>query len=418
MMKTMKLLTKIIPSMALAVTIWGCGKVNDAAPAVSASGQHPALAVWYVDHRAAYAKDPQQCTACHGGDLKGGIAKVDCFTGIEGIPGFPCHSNGHAPRTVPHPVPFKDPALHGPAAKADFIYCQSCHGTAAGPGGNPRFNVAIGTLANGCEDCHLPKSAHPPVDPAKVPGFPASWPGHAGAGNMSNACILCHGATLRGPAEGGVGPACSSCHTGLAAGSIPTPGTCTSCHGKPPASGSHAVHNGLAGVTDVCNSCHNGAGSGTAKHDNGIVDVAFLASYNARSGSATFNANKSCANVSCHGGVTTPVWGGSIDVASQCTVCHVAGTASQTPQYNSYWSGQHTFHLTQVGMVCSDCHDMSVTSGGASHFSGLSTQTFELAPRFTIRVPGYATTPGSCNPTASPAAGTFSIGVCHGTRSW
>lgn len=417
-MKRMKLLAKLVPAAALAVALWGCGTANDAAPNVSPSGQHPPLATWYVDHRAAFAKAPQQCTACHGGDLKGGIAQVNCFTGIEGIPGFPCHSNGHPPRTVPHALPFTDPALHGPAAKADLTYCQACHGTAAGPGGNPRFNVAIGTLKSGCEDCHQAMTAHPPVDPAKVPGFPASWSGHAGAGNMGNACILCHGVTLRGPAEGGVGPACSSCHTGLAAGSIPTPGSCTSCHGKPPATGSHAVHNALTGVGGVCNSCHNGGGTGTPNHGKGSVTVAFLASYNARSGTAAITAAKGCANVSCHGGVTTPAWGGSIDVATQCASCHVAGTASQTPQYNSYWSGQHTTHLTQVGLACSDCHDMTVTSGGASHFSGLATPAFELAPRFTIRVPGYSTTPGSCTPTTNPPAGTYSIGVCHGTRSW
>ena len=61
---------------------------------------------------------------------------------------------------------------------------------------------------------------------------------------------------------------------------------------------------------------------------------------------------------------------------------------------------------------------MTVTSGGAAHFSGLATPAFELAPRFTIRVPGYATTPGSCNPGTVPAAGTYSVGVCHGSESW
>jgi predicted CxxxxCH...CXXCH cytochrome family protein len=172
-------------------------------------------------------------------------------------------------------------------------------------------------------------------------------------------------------------------------------------------------------VKDICDTCHNAAGSGTTKHSNGTVDVAFLTNYSAKSGTATITPDKSCANVSCHGGVTTPVWGGTINVASDCASCHVRGTGVQTPQFNSYFSGQHTLHINQIGLQCTDCHDMNQTNGGASHFSGLATPVFELAPRFTIRVPGYATTPGSCNPRSNLSVNySISNAICHGAESW
>jgi hypothetical protein len=57
---------------------------------------------------------------------------------------------------------------------------------------------------------------------------------------------------------------------------------------------------------------------------------------------------------------------------------------------------------------------MTVTVGGAGHFTGLKTPVFELAPAATIRVPGYP----SCNPGITPPAGFYSIGVCHDSRAW
>lgn len=407
-MKILNPTIKICSAALLAAAIWGCGTANDAAPNLSATGKHPALATWYVDHRAEYRKNPTQCVSCHGADLHGGISNVSCFN--SGMDGYTCHAGG--PRSVPHPLPFTAAALHGPAAKADLVYCQSCHGTAGGAGSNPRFTISIGSLANGCETCHTARTAHPPVA-----GVSTAWPGHADAGNIGNACALCHGATL----GGGVGPACTTCHTSLAAGVAPIKGTCISCHAKPPATGNHAKHNALSGVTNDCATCHAGAGSGTQRHGlRGFANVstAIDTRYAAKTGLGKVTGTLSCANVSCHGGVTTPAWGGSITTASQCNACHTAGTATQTPQYNSYYSGMHAKHLNEVGLICTDCHDMTKTNGSATHFSGLATPEFELLPRFTIRVPGYATTPGSCNPGNTPTAGTYSVTVCHGTKTW
>lgn len=398
-MPSLSAFTKIFCLAAVCCAFLGCGKANDQAPALLNSGKHPDN--WLTAHRSAYQKSPDQCRECHGIDLKGGITKIDCFN-QAGL--GQCHAGGHGPRNVPHQLPFTDGRIHGPVAKADLVYCQSCHGTSGGPGSNPRFNVPLGSLLKGCESCHEPFTAH-----LIVAGSTSGWPAHSTAGNMGNSCTLCHGTDL----AGGVGPGCTTCHTALTPGSLPTLGACVSCHSKPPSTGSHNIHNALAGVTNVCGTCHNGAGSGSAKHRNGTVEVAFAASYNAKSGgTAIRNSNGSCSNVSCHGGVTTPLWGGTL--TNGCYSCHTAGTA----QYNGFYSGQHTRHVSIVGMQCVDCHDMSRTAaaGTVSHFSGLGvSSTPRLPASTTIRVPGYP----SCNPGRTPAPGTYSVTTgCHGSETW
>ena len=394
--------TKIFCMVAACCALFGCGKANDQAPALNSSSKHPTG--WLTGHRSAYQQNRDLCRECHGIDLKGGVTKVDCFN-QAGV--GQCHANGHGPRNVPHALPFTDGSVHGVVAKTDLVYCQSCHGTSGGPGSNPRFNVPLGSLKNGCEDCHKPKTAHPPL-----PGSTSGWPGHSAAGNMGSNCTLCHGVDL----TGGAGPGCNTCHTGLNPGTIPTAGSCTSCHAKPPVTGNHSVHNALPGITGVCGTCHDGAGSGSPKHNNGTKDVAFAIAYNAKTGTAARNADGSCANISCHGGITTPVWGGAL--AAGCLSCHTKGTALNTPQYNSYFSGMHNKHVDQIGLQCTDCHNMGATVAGAKHFSGLGTPSFELAPAATIKVPGYTSATPSCSPGKFPAAGTYSVGVCHNSEDW
>lgn len=400
--------TKLFILTAACCTLFGCGKANEQAPALDSSSKHPDN--WLTGHRLAYQQDRDQCRECHGIDLKGGISKVDCFN-QAGL--GRCHSGvpPHGPRNAPHGLPFKAGALHGPAAKNDLVYCQSCHGTAGGPGSNPRFNVPLGALGNGCEDCHKPFSSHPPLS-----GSATGWSGHATAGSMGSNCTLCHGVDLTG---GAVAPGCNTCHTALNAGTIPSAGACTSCHAKTPATGNHAVHNALAGVAGACAACHDGAGNGTAKHNNGTKDVVFALAYNAKNVVATRNVDGSCSNVSCHGGIPAPAWGGALTAG--CLSCHTKGTALNTPQYNSYYSGRHNKHIDkdqQVELQCTDCHDMTLSVGGASHFGGLGTTGFELAPSATIKVPGYTSATPSCSPGAFPATGTYSVGVCHGNKVW
>jgi len=401
------------------------------------------------NHRFAYRAAPDQCPRCHGADLtlpgsSGGIAKVSCSsTSFQGII---CHANGHVPRLAPHPLPFTNPALHGPLAKADLSFCQRCHATSTGgAGSNPRFNGKIGDLVNGCEDCHNFLTAHP----SSPPNDTAPWRGpfsHQNAQNLTGACALCHGANLNGVAEGGVGPACSSCHRL----SVLTNKNCSSCHGSgqagataglpagaayPDTQGAHNRHNALNKVTGACASCHTGAGIGSLSHFDQTLEVSLPASYNAKTGGPAIylpdtvalsdpaSGGGSCANVSCHGGQTTPAWRtGSVDPATECPACHRARAVSD--QFNSYFSGRpvagppdfpslHDFHLDALNLACIDCHDGAKLA--PTHFVALDTPQFEGVPAASIRaVINYLG--GSCTPDPT-ALYTVNIG-CHGTRSW
>ncbi len=414
---------------------------------------------------AAATKGFSTCQLCHGADFTGGLANQTCLntSGCHGAgvnaPHSPapwrtptttrthtttntanapvcglCHLNGRTPpsyvplqagaqpgcfnnmlchgsNVAPHVVPFTDPTLHGPVAKADLTFCQGCHAnpSSGGAGSNPRFNVPIGNLTAGCESagCHDPNYAHP----TQWRGLTATAPGgHMTAGNLANACALCHGVNL----AGGVGPACATCHT---AGSPLTMTNCTSCHSSPPngatapnRTGAHTTHNALPNVTAVCNTCHNGGGTRTANHDygRGSVYAAFLPAYNAKSGAAAFNAStNTCTNVSCHGGQTTPNWlTGAIDVNTQCTTCHAYGVT----QYNSFNSGQHDLH---VGFAaCTECHD--TTKLAPVHFNDLNTTAMTQAYLTLLSTLNYTGTGG----------GTFGACTinCHGenhsNRSW
>jgi predicted CxxxxCH...CXXCH cytochrome family protein len=377
----------------------GCGKVNDQAPALNSTGSHPAN--WRTSHRVAYRQTPDQCRECHGSDLKGGVVKVDCFN-QAGL--GQCHAGGHGPRSIIHPVPFTDPSLHGPMARADLIVCQGCHGEAKGAGGNPRFTVPFGSIPYGCESsgCHNAKMAHP-----------KPWKSHPSAGNKANACALCHGAAF----DGGAGPACNSCHTRLVAGTIPVSGQCSSCHANPPdgvaapnRAGSHAAHLALPMMAGNCAACHSGGGSGAASHGTTLT-VTFAATVAGNAGPAAFNGS-TCANISCHGGQVTPAWGTTLDVLASCTFCHQPGGENISNN-----SGRHGDHQG-FGVACTDCHDMT---NSQAHFGNVTTRQFETQPSTTLRsFINYSKPTQSCSVsmTNPPPAG-VSFTTCHSdTRSW
>ena len=177
------------------------------------------------------------------------------------------------------------------------------------------------------------------------------------------------------------------------------------------------------------------AGIGTSNHFNQTVNVAISATYNAKTGGqATFapgtgpltdpaNIGGQCTSVSCHGGIATPPWRtGVIDPAVNCTSCHQSKAVSD--QFNSYFSGRavvgppafaslHDFHLSAIGMACTDCHDTGNLAVG--HFVNLATPAFEQVPASTLRADNNYVG-GSCSPVNTGT--NFSITVCHATRGW
>ena len=210
------------------------------------------------------------------------------------------------------------------------------------------------------------------------------------ATTFNSSCAGCHGLTAASPMA--LAPTCNTCHQ---AGSPTTLANCTSCHAKPPAgttfpniAGTHPVHNSLNGVTNVCAACHTGSDTGTQVHYDhangrpgkdalrvGPGEVQMAATYNAKTGAATWNsAAQTCSNVSCHGGQTTPSFQNTASIAANCTACHARGTT----QYNSYNSGEHAKHVVDKGFACAQCHDMTTTKAGVlNHFRFLSTQAME-----------------------------------------
>ncbi len=239
---------------------------------------------------------------------------------------------------------------------------------------------------------------------------PAGWKwAHKTAALQDPAvCAECHGDDYSG---GISNVACTSCHLN----GLPFVLTnCSSCHGNPPSGTVYpnraGAHNAATGhfaaqvvFPDGCTTCHSGAGSGTQNHDNGTVTVSLLNNiYSARSGTAVYNADGTCSNVSCHGGQTTPNWlTGTINVSTQCTSCHSYGTS----EYNSFVSGEHGFHVNVLGIACTACHD--TTKLAVSHFTTLNTQVMEGPASATLNASlNYVPATITCTP------------ACHGTDVW
>lgn len=300
-------------------------------------------------------QDFSACTVCHGDTYQGGSgSSISCYD---------CH-NGPG---LNHPAPQWVISNHATAATNNIASCQTCHGTNYQGGGS---HVA-------CTSCHMENEAQ--VHPQNwYPDIRLNHGAYASAnGTASCATQYCHGTSLEGVAQSG--PSCSTCHEWPFTGG----GSCTNCHGTPPdgstdpnVAGRHAEHMALAGVD--CAVCHQNAGSGTSLHQNGVVDISLSSTYNAQSGTASFNASAvTCSTVSCHGGQTSPYWvSGSINVDSQCTSCHSSGTA----QYNSYNSGRHSRHSSYP---CYECHDTGRLQ--PVHFNDLNTTQMTEASQ-TIRL--------------------------------
>lgn len=371
-----------------------------------------------------------QIKAAITGDI-GGMGILDTLTSDEVL----AIANALATATLPPST-----STDGPTLYADN--CAGCHGVLASTNKKGRTaadvqNAITNNLGNmgylaTLTSAQIQAIANAlPAAPPPIPGAPPD-----GIALYNSECAGCHGplpttgkpgrtaAQIQAAITNNVGnmgylATLTAAEVQAIAGALPAapPGgpdysNCTACHGQPPSgtaypnvAGRHAVHTGLPGVTNNCAACH-----ASAAHD-GTVNLGVAASYNAKSGTAVVNSNMTCANVSCHGGQTTPVWQtGNIAVDTQCTNCHASGTT----QHNGYSSGQHSKHIGK-GYACTVCHNPTKLATG--HFSNLATSTFEQDPAATIG--GGSTSVGSYAPSATRAnSGTCSSITCHGSQSW
>jgi|GEM_PF-688723 len=320
------------------------------------------------------------------------------------------------------------------------VGCQLCHKTTA-PGIGPMpaapscfddSHLNANNITTGCHGASGPGAAHS-VSPSWLLPSGSIATSHVLASIAGTPdCSACHAQS-----GGLVLPDCGSCHSaGLPNGVI---GTCNSCHNAPPDGigpagnarpnrpGAHGTHDGLTTTTGTCTACHNGAGSDTTNHyDTTAPANVVLLGYNGKRGSATFTpavgnpATGVCADVSCHGGQTTPDWlAGSLVVNQDCLLCHEQGTAAQSPENNSFYSGRHSTHAGVGGRAdnlgysptCSACHDPTLIT---QHFTNLDTLAFEGNPAATL-VAGL----GYVNTVTPPTCATNIVG-CHPTqtREW
>jgi len=360
------------------------------------------------------------CQICHGEDFSGSsIGATPPPSCLQDA----CHGTPAGATKPPHPTAWRtgDTFTHTSTAETNADICEDCHRDGANSPVAAPSPAADPSTAAGCFNstlCHDVKTGAPHTT------NPYSSHPQDAVSEFSTYCTDCH--SIDPPTPYAPAPACSSCHTG---GSPLTITNCASCHAKPPDSaspvgavapnieGAHSEHNALTGVAGRCNVCHDGGGTGTGlvHYYNNTVDMAASdATYNANAGAAVLSTT-TCANVSCHGGITTPDWqSGSINVNTDCTQCHQAGSSAGSPEDNSYYSGEHTKHVVSKGFACVTCHDVS---SDTNHLNTLNTSALEGTVVIDLSGSGGISWngAGSCTGTCHYGAGKTEN---HGTKNW
>ena len=287
-----------------------------------------------------------------------------------------------------------------PAKSQAELQCYDCHGTKAtadprpvdasdrdpvtgGFRGNHRTHMGEGSTAAACGRCH--------------PGSEGYAPGHRDGQitlssrlNASPLATTYNNRTSAFPQTATPSPgSCTNvnCHfesTTPEWGSTPlvAPGNCNTCHGTPPADGSHpaldgsgkkhADYYGIASSCDRCHSNHQTFSHATSAGRRGL-DLSFATSpnsggtYSGATGypdylpSSRSARDGSCTNLYCHSNGNdgaanvAPAWGGTLP--ADCSGCHDRGGAA------TGLSGRHGKHTDAAGyaFACERCHRDTVT---------------------------------------------------------
>lgn len=212
---------RIIVVPVLVAAAFGCAKSNPDAPAFD--GGHPAG--WVRQHGLAFISNSDQCRACHGDDLRGGIAG-SALAGVSAGPGLAggcfaenfngtsCHG-GTGPLAHPETVqverpegtiqqlnwvvpgtPDPDIQAHAkyamdkptgfvaPGVPSGFTTCQPCHGERFAGRTLPGLDSGTTVQASSCVGCHGNGAAHGSVE----------WDTRHTGTNPDNApaCGVCH----------------------------------------------------------------------------------------------------------------------------------------------------------------------------------------------------------------------------------
>ncbi|MDD5763209.1 MAG: CxxxxCH/CxxCH domain-containing protein [bacterium] len=297
-----------------------------------------------VSHRTSGNRDVA-CAICHkttGAGAGPNPSAPSCFsasfTNASGQ-ARACHPGG--PGAAPHALgaAWLDPAtggssFHGTTAKADLLFCQTCHGT-------PPRSFGGGTGATTvCTTCHTTAEAHP-TDWQGVRTISTASISHRTSGNRTAACGICHKVDAAGAGPNPSAPSCFSAnHTNGAGQTRP-------CHSGGPGAPSHPVpfidnttHTRATAITFAsdCLTCHDPSGAST------------------KSGPVC---------TTCH--ISDPRG------VTDCSSCHVNPPNGTTTAYPNV-EGAHTEHLalhntTTPGtpVTCSTCHN-GLGTGTLSHY--------------------------------------------------
>ncbi len=188
----------------------------------------------------------------------------------------------------------------------------------------------------------------------------------------------------------------------------------------------HVVDNGFS-----CYACHAATVDSTgraisdkANHLNRAYDVSFPSKYDL--GGAAYSANK-CTNIKCHGGRTTPAWGGG--VSANCQDCHYTSSGAASAEdsftwenmsgtvakiYSTEWtrrghgrsSGSYPFSPnTYAGKNCTNCHDSGVSHNTGANYFRLTNSDPEVLCL-------------SCHGTGAQLTGAFGKATSIQSHSW